>query len=78
MDEQIVAAIIRGDKSKSLFRVKPFYYTCTHLRTPSAFQGAVKFVSHIFLKRIFLRDVRICPLCRYYTRMPVRGSTKIN
>jgi hypothetical protein len=30
MDEQIVAATIGADKSKSFAAVKPFYCTCTH------------------------------------------------
>ena len=31
MDEEVFAAIIGDDKSKTLFAVKPLYFTCTHL-----------------------------------------------
>lgn len=30
MHEQIVTTIVRGDESKTLASVKPFYCTCTH------------------------------------------------
>jgi hypothetical protein len=34
MNEQIVAAIIWADKSKTFAAVKPFYCTCTHKKSP--------------------------------------------
>ena len=37
MNEQIIAGVVRGDKSKTFFPVKPFYCTCTHYCTPLAF-----------------------------------------
>jgi hypothetical protein len=30
VDEQISAAIIRSNETKSLARIEPFYFTCTH------------------------------------------------
>jgi len=31
VDKQVIAAAIRGNKTKSLTRIEPFYCTCTHL-----------------------------------------------
>jgi hypothetical protein len=30
VNEQIFAAVIRTDKSKTFFTIEPFYCTCTH------------------------------------------------
>jgi len=38
---------------------------------------AIKSVSRIVLKRIFLRDVRICPTYRYYNRYQPDVNKKI-
>ena len=37
MNEQVITAAVRTDKSKALLPIEPFYYTCTHYITPSAF-----------------------------------------
>jgi len=37
MNEQILAGIIGGDKSKTFASVKPFYCTCAHYCAPLAF-----------------------------------------
>lgn len=37
MNEQILAGIIGGDKSKTFASVEPFYCTCTHYYAPLAF-----------------------------------------
>jgi len=37
MNEQIVTAVIGGDKSKAFLPIKPFYCTCTHYSAPLAF-----------------------------------------
>jgi len=47
MNEQILAAAIGCDKSKTFFPVKPFYYTCTHNCAPLASNGH-KFCPSIF------------------------------
>lgn len=31
MDEQIVAAVIRADETKTFTVIEPFYFTCTHV-----------------------------------------------
>ena len=42
VDEQVISALVGGDKSEALFLAKPFYCTCTHYFTPSAFNNGHK------------------------------------
>ena len=41
VDKQVIAAAIRGNKTKSLTRIEPFYCTCTHLHFSLACLEAV-------------------------------------
>jgi len=51
VDEQILAAVIRRDKSKALFSIKPFYCTCAHyICSPGLLRGHKLTVSHTFLR----------------------------
>lgn len=48
MNEKIISAIIRNDKTKPFFLVKPLYCTCTHNTTPSAARPNTYYISHFY------------------------------
>jgi hypothetical protein len=48
MDEQIGAAVIRSDETKSLTCIEPFYFTCTHFELLLAFYRPTKTLSLYF------------------------------
>jgi hypothetical protein len=41
VNKQFLATVVRRDKPKTFFLIKPFYCSCTHYCTPSAFLQAV-------------------------------------
>ena len=71
VDEQIIAAVIRGNKAKSLDCIEPFYCTCTHSTTPGLFTDQQTIVSqHLFMGSKLLRDERIYSMTAHYTLTP--------
>ena len=63
MDENIIAAVIRSNKTISLTSIEPFYCTCTHHISPWPVYKAIKITPLVlnFILGILLRDERIFP-----------------
>lgn len=71
MHEEVLSAVIRDNKSETLFAVKPLYFTGTHLYSFGPYGPQKYFVPHvIFVKRILLRDGGICSIEKHYTVKP--------